>query len=104
MKSLSTNLAFNLTSAIVLATIIAGCATQTPQLDDKFGEAVTQAKALQIINPDAGLNAQAPDGMNGKTAGAVMERYHDSYKNPPVQSNVFTIGIGEGGGGGMGGK
>lgn len=100
MKSLS----INVTLAVLLATAITGCATQTPQLDDKFGDAVTQAKALQIINPDAGLNAQAPDGMNGKTSGVVMERYHDSYKNPPVQNNVFTIGIGESGGGGMGGR
>lgn len=91
------NLSKNLPMAILLASTIAGCATQTPQLDEKFGDAVTQAKALQIINPDAGLNAATPDGMNGKTAGAVMERYHDSYQNPPVQSNVFTIGIGESG-------
>lgn len=102
MNNISKNLTFHFTVAILLATAVTGCATQTPQLDDKFGEAVTQAKALQIINPDAGLNAQAPDGMNGKTSAAVMERYHDSYKNPPVQNNVFTIGIGESGG--MGGK
>lgn len=91
------NLSMNTTVAILLASVMTGCATKTPQLDDKFGDAVTQAKALQIINPDAGLNAQAPDGMGGKTAGAVMDRYHDSYKNPPVQNNVFTIGIGENG-------
>lgn len=91
------NLLINMTLAVLLASVMTGCATQTPQLDDKFGDAVTQAKALQIINPDAGLNAQSPDGMEGKAANAVMDRYHDSYKNPPVQNNVFTIGIGESG-------
>lgn len=96
MKTLS----MNSTLAVLLATVMTGCATETPQLDDKFGDAVNTAKALQIINPDASLNAQSPDGMEGKAAGAVMDRYHDSYKNPPVQNNVFTIGIGEGGAGG----
>ena len=92
------NISINLTLAVLLASAaLAGCATQTPQLDDKFGDAVNSAKALQIINPDASLNTNPPDGMEGKAAGAVMDRYHDSYKNPPVQSNVFTIGIGGGG-------
>lgn len=91
------NLSIKLSLAILLASVITGCATRTPQLDERFGEAVTSAKALQIINPDAGLNAEAPDGMRGKTSGAVMDRYHDSYKTPPAQSNVFMIGIGESG-------
>jgi len=91
------NLSMNSTLAVLLATVMTGCATETPQLDDKFGDAVNTAKALQIINPDAPLNAQSPDGMEGKAAGAVMDRYHDSYKNPPAQNNVFTIGIGENG-------
>jgi hypothetical protein len=96
------NLSMNVTLAILLATVITGCATKTPILDEHFGEAVNSAKALQIINPDAGLNAEAPDGMSGKTLGAVMDRYHDSYKTPTVQNNVFTIGIGESGGAGGG--
>ena len=95
------NISINLTLAVLLASAaLVGCATQTPQLDDKFGDAVNSAKALQIINPDASLNTSPPDGMEGRAAGAVMDRYHDSYKNPPVQSNVFTIGIGASGGGG----
>ena len=94
------NISINFTLAVLLASVaLAGCATQTPQLDDKFGDAVNSAKALQTINPDASLNTEPPDGMGGKAAGAVMDRYHDSYKNPPVQSNVFTIGIGDSGGG-----
>lgn len=97
------NLSMNVTLAILLATVITGCAHKTPILDEHFGEAVTSAKALQIINPDAGLNAEAPDGMRGKTLGAVMDRYHESYQNPPVQQNVFTIGIGDSGAGGGGG-
>ena len=95
------NISINLTLAVLLASaVLAGCATKTPQLDDKFGEAVNSAKALQTINPDASLNTNSPDGMGGKAAGAAMDRYHDSYKNPPAQSNVFTIGIGDSGGGG----
>jgi len=95
------NISINLTLAVLLASAaLVGCATKTPELDDKFGEAVNSAKALQTINPDASLNTGSPDGMEGKAAGAVMDRYHDSYKNPPVQTDVFTIGIGGSGGSG----
>jgi hypothetical protein len=94
------NLSINFTQAVVLAIIMTSCATPTPQLDEKFGEAVNSAKALQIINPDAGLNEQSPDGMGGKAASGAMDRYHDSYKTPQLQTNVFTIGIGESGAGG----
>lgn len=95
------NISINLTLAVLLVSAaLAGCAAQTPQLDDKFGEAVNGAKALQTMNPDASLNMDSPDGMGGKAAGAVMDRYHDSYKNPPVQNDVFMIGIGGNSGGG----
>ncbi len=92
------NISINLTLAVLLASAaLAGCATQTPQLDDKFGEAVNSAKALQTINPDASLNTDSVDGMGGRAAAAAIDNYHNSYKNPPTPINVFTIGVGGGG-------
>ncbi len=99
------NIPINLTLAVLLASAtLTGCVTQTPQMDDKFGEAVNSAKALQTINPDASLNSESPDGMGGKAAAAVMNRYHDSYKNPPVPIDVFTIGVGSNSGSSGSGK
>jgi hypothetical protein len=74
--------------------VLVGCATETPYMDQRFGEAVTSAKALQTINPEASLNTDPVVGMGGPAADATIVRYHDSYKTPPAPSNVFTIGIG----------
>lgn len=76
--------------------VLAGCATRTPYYDQKFGEAETMAKAHQIINPDASLNRNPVNGMDGKAAAAAIDRYHKSFENPPPPVNVFTIGVGSG--------
>lgn len=83
---------------------LVGCATDTPYMDQRFGETVNSAKALQTLNPDASLNTDPVAGMGGPAADAVIDRYHESYKNPPAPANVFTIGVGGGSGGGGGGK
>jgi len=87
---------FTLT-ALFAATVLAACATQTPILDDHFGEAVNAAKAQQIINPDAGREAEAPAGIDGQAANAAVDRYHRSFVQPPVTPNVFNIGVGSSG-------
>jgi hypothetical protein len=87
-------------TGLIGSAFLASCAAQTPYMDQRFGEAVNAAKALQTLNPDASLNMDPVVGMGGPEANAVIIQYHDSYKNPPVPANVFTIGVGGGGGGG----
>lgn len=94
---------FTLT-ALFAATVLAACATTTPVLDDHFGEAVNAAKAQQIINPDAGREAEAPAGVDGQAANAAIDRYHRSFVQPPVTPNVFNIGVGSTGGSSGGGS
>lgn len=87
---------------LVLSTLmvagLAGCVNQTPKLDDNFGNAVNAAKAAQIINPDASLNTDPVAGVDGQAADGAMNRYHRSFVQPTVTPNVFTIGVGTGGG------
>lgn len=79
--------------------LLAGCANRTPtQVDQKFGEAVNTAKAQQIINPDGPRNTDPVKGIDGKAADATVDRYHKSFESPPPPVNVFTIGVGGGGG------
>ena len=75
--------------------LLVGCAVQTPYMDQRFGEAVNAAKALQTLNPDASLNMDPVVGMGGPAADAVIDRYHESYKSPPASANVFSIGMGK---------
>lgn len=90
-------------SALIASAAMAGCATNTPVLDEHFGEAVNAAKAQQIINPDASLNTDPEYGVSGQAADAAVDRYHKSFVQPPAQTNIFNIGIGASGGGGGGG-
>jgi len=84
-------------AALLAPVVLAGCATQTPVLDQHFGEAVNAAKAQQVINPDASLNPDPVAGIDGQAANAAVDRYHKSFERPPATGNVFTIGVGTGG-------
>lgn len=85
-------------SLLSLTFALIGCATKTPYLDEHFGEAVNAAKAAQIINPEASLDTDPVDGVDGQAANAAVDRYHKSFVQPPPSTNVFNIGVGSGGG------
>lgn len=75
-----------------VALTIAGCASTTPNLDARFGQAVLAARAQQTINPAASLNPDPVSGLDGRAAREAMGRYHDSFKTPPPSFNVINIG------------
>lgn len=70
----------------------AGCATRTPMLDERFGDAVREARAKQTINPNAGRDGDPVLGLDGLAARESIERYKDSTKAPPPVTNVINIG------------
>ena len=78
--------------ATAAVTALAGCASTTPNLDARFGEAVREARALQTINPDAAKNPDPVAGLDGRAARSAMERYQESFKTPPATFNVINIG------------
>ncbi len=73
---------------------IVGCASNTPNLDAHFGEAVLAARAQQTLNPSASLNTDVVNGLDGRAAREAMGRYGDSFKTPPPTFNVINIGGG----------
>jgi len=82
----------------LLLTVLAGCASVTPNYDAKFGDAVRQAKLKMTINPDAGNNPDPVSGMDGKSAREAITNYQLTYKSPPPAVNVINIGGSIGGG------
>lgn len=90
------NRKFAMTTLCLAALLAAGCAEDRYREEEGFGDAVRAAKARQIINPDASRNAARPDGMDGASAKATIDRYQKSYESPPPPVNVFTIGVGGG--------
>lgn len=90
-------------TSLFSAAVLVSCATKTPYLDDHFGEAVNAAKAQQTINPEASLNTDPVNGIDGQAADAAVDRYHKSFVQPPPTGNVFTIGVGGSSGSSSGG-
>lgn len=87
---------FNVAGLIVVMGLV-GCASETPNLDKHFGDAVNAAKAQQTINLDAPRNAKMEVGIDGQAANAAVDNYHKSFVQPPATNNVFNIGVGASG-------
>lgn len=79
-----------------LLVVLTGCASSTPNLDAKFGDAVNMAKAQQIINPDASKNTDPVAGIDGQAASAIIGRYHKAYETPSAapSGSIGTVGGG----------
>lgn len=75
----------------LLLCLLAACST-TPDYDNKFGEAVRDAKLKMTITPDAGKNPDLALGLDGKAARNAIVRYQDTFKTPPPTGNVTNIG------------
>jgi hypothetical protein len=84
-----------LVSVIATAAIglMAGCAaTPTPRLDDSFGQAVRAARQAQTRQPSPPETGDAAQGLDGKSASHLIERYQDSFKTPPKTFEIFSPG------------
>ena len=70
---------------------LAGCAN-TPRYDARFGDAVRHARVAMTINP-AGSSMNDPvSGIDGQAAKEAVNRYHETFKEPPPVVNVINIG------------
>lgn len=79
-------------AAAALLAALAGCASSTPEYDARFGEAVRQLRQAQVVNPQAGENADPVRGLDGTAAYEAMQRYRHSFREPPPVVNVIQIG------------
>jgi hypothetical protein len=85
---------------LLLTAFLAGCASSfTPNYDQRFGDAVRQARQRMTLHPNAGNNPDPVLGMDGKAARETAVRYQDSFKSPPPVVNVINIGGALSGGG-----
>jgi len=85
-------------ASMLLAAGLSACVPATPHLDQKYGEAVGLARAQQTVNPEASRDTDPVAGIDGKAAAATINKYHDSFKEPPPTMNVINIGGGLAGG------
>jgi hypothetical protein len=75
---------------------LGGCLSTTPNWDRNFGNAVSQIRQMQTLNPDAADNTDPVAGVDGRTGVAAQATYNKSFTTPTPPTNVFTIGVGAG--------
>jgi hypothetical protein len=86
--------------ALAAALAAAGCSAPRTAVDDRFGQAVTGARAAQVVDPDAPLRVRPAPRSDGQAAKSSIDRYQKSFDAPPAPVNVLNIGIGGSSGGG----
>ena len=83
-----------------LVALLCGCAgsaapfgAATPAYDARFGESVRQALKAQTLDPDASTrNLGKTTQMDGTAAKNSVDRYQDSFKEPPPPVTVINVG------------
>jgi hypothetical protein len=90
----------NITAALLVTGVLSGCVETAPRYEAEFGNATRATLNVQIINPDAGNNADPVGGLDGRAARDAINSYQKSFTNPEPTPNVFNIGVGAGGSGG----
>lgn len=76
---------------VLTAFALAACST-TPYLDDHIGDATRAAVQMQVANPDAPTATGVK--MDAQNAAEAVNRYNKAGREPPQNSNVFSIGVG----------
>ncbi len=84
------------TSAIIFtaAACLAGCVNTSPGWDSSFGDAARQARALQVIDPDAPSRNTGAPLADGKAVAGAQKAYAKSYGyavEEPKQSALPVI-------------
>ena len=76
----------------IIALALTGCAG-TGRVERDYGTSYRLSVYNQVLNPEAEKNLAPVEGMDGKTAAAVAERYEKGYEKPqPSPTYIMSIG------------
>lgn len=68
--------------SLILGALVAGlasCALTAPEWESRFGDASRQARALQVIDPDAPNRQRGGELADGKAVAGAQKAYSKSY-------------------------
>jgi hypothetical protein len=80
--------------------LLCACAqpgTLAPAPDTAFGQAVRAARQAQTINAGPPVPTDPTQGLDGKAAVNLIERYQDAFKSPPKTFEVLNRGAADSG-------
>jgi hypothetical protein len=91
------------TTVLVLIVLAAGGCGHYGALEADYGKSYNQAKAGQIMNPQASQNLQPVTGIPGEAAAASEEKYLQSFGKAPKKpaSKSFVVPVIPGGAAGV---
>ena len=104
MTTLQITTALKIAAALTLAGGLTACVETAPRYEAEFGNATRATLNAQIINPDAGDNADPVAGLDGRAARDAINNYQKSFAEPKPTENVFNIGVGTKNSGSSGGQ
>ena len=80
--------------AIIIFPFLYGCAGPS-RLEMDYGTSFKLQKFNQILDPDAGKNLESTEGLDGRAAGAAVDRYYKGFAEPE-KAPVYNLNIGVG--------
>jgi starvation-inducible outer membrane lipoprotein len=89
----STSTTMRLINAAVIAFLLSACAGAPTHLDKRFGNAVRQNMAVQVINPDA-AGPDESDRIDGQTAERALEAQRTRSVQSEPESLIINVGSG----------
>jgi hypothetical protein len=74
--------------------LIGACTSTTPVFDEQFGLSVRSLKTPQTLHPDAAIanRARSADGLDGRSAREVHERYVRGSSSPSAAAPLLGPG------------
>ena len=79
---------------VLLAGLLAGCVSTTPQWDAQFGDATRSNLAVQVLDPAASANRNPALGVDGRAAKGAHDRYQRSFAQPESAPPPLVISAG----------
>ena len=77
----------------LLVLLVVGCATGPTRLESAYGTSYHFARVSQTLSPQAAMNLAPVEGLDGKAAKHLLDRYQTTFeKPPPAPSFVFSVG------------
>jgi hypothetical protein len=77
----------------LLVLLVAGCATGPTRLERAYGTSTHVARVSQTLHPEAATNLAPVQGIDGKAAAHMFERYRSTFEKPlPPPSFVISVG------------
>jgi hypothetical protein len=77
----------------LLMLLAAGCATGPTRLESAYGTSYHFARVSQTLSPQAAASLAPVEGLDGKAAKHLLDRYHTAFEKPPPPPS-FVISVG----------